>query len=194
MRTIILGSSSPYRCQLLERLKIPFTVDPPNIDETPLQDENPRDMVTRLTLEKAKSVAIRNKDALIISSDQCAVLNNKSIGKPKNYENAFSQLQMLSGEKIEYITGLCLYDSKNGAYQEDVKKCIVQYKELSKETIKKYLEKEQPYNCAGSLKSEGLGIALLNSIESLDTTSLMGLPLIRLIEMLKKFNVEVLNN
>jgi septum formation protein len=194
MRTIILGSSSPYRRQLLERLKIPFTVDPPNIDETPLYNENPKDMVIRLTLEKAKSVAIRNKDALIISSDQCAVLNNKSIGKPKNYENAFSQLQMLSGEKIEYITGLCLYDSKNGNYQEDVKKCIVQYKKLSKETIKQYLEKEQPYNCAGSLKSEGLGIALLNSIESLDTTSLMGLPLIRLIEMLKKFNVEVLNN
>ena len=101
---------------------------------------------------------------------------------------------MLSGKKIEYITGLCLYDSKNGTYQEDVKKCIVQYKELSKETIKKYLEKEQPYNCAGSLKSEGLGIVLLNSIESLDTTALMGLPLIRLVEMLKKFGIEILNN
>jgi len=194
MRTIILGSSSPYRRHLLERLKIPFTVDPPNIDETPFRDENPKDMVIRLTLEKAKSVAARNQDALIISSDQCAVLNNKSIGKPKNYENAFAQLEMLSGKKIEYITGLCLYDSKNGTYQEDVKKCIVQYKELSKETIKKYLEKEQPYNCAGSLKSEGLGIVLLNSIESLDTTALMGLPLIRLVEMLKKFDVEILNN
>ena len=188
-RTLILGSSSPFRKELMERLCLEYQTFSPDIDETRLNNETAEDMVKRLSLEKAKEIAKQHPDALIIGSDQCAVLNGKILGKPGNHENAVTQLSESSGQQVSFLTGLCLYDSSNGEYQLDLVPYNVEFRKLSHQEIEAYLKKEQPYNCAGSFKSEGLGVTLFKGFEGSDPTALIGLPLIRLSEMLRTVGV-----
>lgn len=191
-RKLILGSTSPYRRELMQRLHTPFETAAPDIDETRLEGESARDMVLRLSLEKARKVAEQHPDALIIGSDQCAVLHEQIIGKPGSHENAVKQLQNSSGETVYFLTGLCLYDSRDGSYQLDVVPFQVDFRELTDGEIDRYLRKDQPYNCAGSFRSESLGITLFKRMTGDDPTALMGLPLIRLSQMLKEAGVDLL--
>lgn len=191
-RTLILGSTSPYRRELMERLKIPFTTAAPDIDETRLDGESARDMVLRLSLAKARKVAEQYPDALIIGSDQCAVLHDAVIGKPGNHDNAVKQLQNASGQTVAFLTGLCLFDSNSGHYQLDVVPFSVDFCELTDAQINHYLHKDQPYNCAGSFRSESLGITLFKRMYGDDPTALMGLPLIRLSQMLQQAGIDLL--
>ncbi len=191
-RTLILGSTSPYRRELMERLHTPFTTAAPDIDETRLVDESAYAMVARLSLQKAQAVAVQFPDALIIGSDQCAVLHDRVIGKPHTHEKAMQQLRNASGETVVFLTGLCLLDSHTGNYQLDVVPFQVDFRQLSDAEIDNYLRKDQPYNCAGSFRSESLGITLFKRLYGDDPTALMGLPLIRLSEMLRQAGVELL--
>lgn len=191
-RTLILGSTSPYRRELMERLHTPFTTAAPDIDETRLVDESAYAMVARLSLQKAQAVAVQFPDALIIGSDQCAVLHDRVIGKPHTHEKAMQQLRNASGETVVFLTGLCLLDSHTGNYQLDVVPFQVDFRQLSDAEIDNYLRKDQPYNCAGSFRSESLGITLFKRMYGDDPTALMGLPLIRLSEMLRQAGVELL--
>ncbi|SEA29830.1 MAF protein [Thiothrix caldifontis] len=191
-RRLILGSTSPYRLELIQRLAIPFETAAPDIDETRHDGESARDMVLRLSLQKAQAVAAQYPDSLIIGSDQCAVLHEQVIGKPGNHENAVQQLQNSSGKTVAFLTGLCLYDSRDGSYQLDVVPFAVDFRELNDEEIDAYLHKDQPYNCAGSFRSESLGITLFRRMHGDDPTALMGLPLIRLSQMLKQAGVNLL--
>ncbi len=190
-KKLILGSTSPFRKELLERLRLDFIVDSPDIDETPLEHETPQDYVKRLSLEKAKVVATRHPDALIIGSDQCSILNETIRGKPGNHENAVKQLTESSGKRVSFLTGLCLFDSSNDSYQLDLIPFHVDFRELSSDEIESYLKAEQPYSCAGSFKSEGLGVTLFERLQGDDPTSLVGLPLIRLSEMLRNNNIQL---
>lgn len=192
MRQLILGSTSPYRRELLQRLQCPFSTAAPDIDETRHSGETARAMVLRLSLAKARKVAEAYPDALIIGSDQCAVLQEQVIGKPGNHANAVKQLQNASGQRVEFLTGLCLLDSRTGEYQLDVVPFAVDFRELSLGEIDDYLHKDQPYNCAGSFRSESLGITLFKRMVGDDPTALMGLPLIRLSQMLQAAGVELL--
>ncbi|MDD5393786.1 MAG: Maf family nucleotide pyrophosphatase [Thiothrix sp.] len=191
-RNLILGSTSPYRRELMQRLHIAFNAAAPDIDETRHDGESARDMVLRLSLEKAQAVAAQHPDALIIGSDQCAILHDQVIGKPGSHENAVKQLQNSSAQTVAFLTGLCLYDSRDGSYQLDVVPFSVDFRELTDEEIDRYLRKDQPYNCAGSFRSESLGITLFKRMYGDDPTALMGLPLIRLSEMLKQAGVDLL--
>ena len=191
-RRLILGSTSPYRRELMQRLAIPFETAAPDIDETRFDGESARDMVLRLSLQKAQAVAAQYPDALIIGSDQCAVLNEQVIGKPGSHDNAVKQLQNASGQTVAFLTGLCLYDSRDGSYQLDVVPFAVDFRELSYAEIDAYLHKDQPYNCAGSFRSESLGITLFKRMHGDDPSALMGLPLIRLSQMLKQAGVDLL--
>jgi septum formation protein len=190
-KQLILGSTSPFRKELLQRLSISFSTASPNIDETPLENESPTDYVTRLSLEKARAVAAQHPDALIIGSDQCSVLNGIIRGKPGNHQNAMQQLRESSGERVSFLTGLCLYDSKTAEYQLDLVPFHVDFRELTDNEIDAYLKAEQPYACAGSFKSEGLGISLFKRLQGDDPTALVGLPLIRLSEMLREKGVVI---
>lgn len=185
---LILGSSSPFRKMLLERLMVPFSTANPDIDETPLPNESPIELVERLAIEKAKAIAANHPNALIIGSDQVAMHGDEIVGKPHTHERAVQQLKTASGKEIHLYTGLALINSKTGAIQSEVVPFTVHFKELSEQVIESYLRKEEPYNCAGSVKSEGLGIALLNRFEGDDPNALIGLPLIRLIAMLENEN------
>lgn len=191
-RNLILGSTSPYRRELMQRLHIAFNTAAPDIDETRHDGESARDMVLRLSLEKVQAVAAQHPDALIIGSDQCAILHDQVIGKPDSHENAVKQLQNSSAQTVAFLTGLCLYDSRDGSYQLDVVPFSVDFRELTDEEIDRYLRKDQPYNCAGSFRSESLGITLFKRMYGDDPTALMGLPLIRLSEMLKQAGVDLL--
>ena len=184
-QALVLGSSSPFRKMLLERLMVPFETSNPDIDETPLQNETPIQLVERLAIEKAQAVALTYPNALIIGSDQVALHGNEIVGKPHTHERAVEQLRTASGKKITLFTGLALINAKTGTVQSEVIPYTVHYKTLSEEVIEAYLRKEQPYNCAGSVRSEGLGIALLERFEGDDPNTLIGLPLIRLIAMLE---------
>ncbi len=188
---LILGSTSPFRKKLLQRLSIPFTTDSPNIDETPLEKESPEDYVLRLSLEKARTVASQYPNALIIGSDQCSVLNGDIRGKPSNHENAMQQLRESSGKRVSFLTGLCLFDSNTEQYQLDLIPFYVDFRELADNEIDAYLKVDQPYGCAGSFKSEGLGISLFKRLHGDDPTALIGLPLIRLSEMLREKGVVI---
>ncbi len=190
-KKIILGSTSPFRKELLERFRIKFITDSPNIDETPLENETPQDYVKRLSLEKAKVVAKNHPNALIIGSDQCSVLNNTIRGKPGNHENAVKQLTESSGQRVSFLTGLCLYDSSDNSYQLDLIPFHVDFRQLSTVEIESYLQAEQPYSCAGSFKSEGLGVTLFERLQGEDPTALIGLPLIRLSKMLRYKNIQL---
>lgn len=164
---------------------VPFTTANPDIDESPLPNEKPIQLVERLAIAKANEIAKTHPNSLIIGSDQVALHGDEIVGKPHTYEHAITQLKTASGKKIELYTGLALVNSNNGRVQSEVVPFTVHFKHLSDRTIERYLRKEEPYNCAGSVKSEGLGIALLERFEGDDPNALIGLPLIRLIAMLE---------
>jgi MAF protein len=181
---IILASTSPFRHQLLERLEIPFSAQSPDMEEARIEGESASDTVQRLALEKARAVAEIQPSGLIIGSDQCAVLGSSILGKPGNEEQAFKQLRASSGQNVVFHTGLCLLNAETGHYQLDDVLYQVRFRTLSDQQIRHYLQREQPFNCAGSFKSEALGITLFEAMEGEDPTALIGLPLIRLTSML----------
>lgn len=183
---IVLASSSPFRKMLLERLLVSFETINPDIDETPMMGETPIELVKRLAVEKAKAVASVYPNSLIIGSDQVAMHGKQIVGKPHTHERAVSQLRAASGKQIRLYTGLALINSNTKAVQSDVVPFTVHFKQLSEDVIENYLRKEEPYNCAGSVRAEGLGIALLKRFEGDDPNALIGLPLIRLVSMLEK--------
>lgn len=184
MLSLVLGSSSRYRKQLLDKLGIPFTQDSPDIDETPQADESAAALVERLAVDKAKALADKHPNSLIIGSDQVATFSGRIIGKPHTKDNAKSQLMQFSGQSVTFLTGLCLYNSQTGEHQSLVEPFQVYFKELTEHQIERYIELEQPLDCAGSFKSEGLGITMFSQLEGRDPNSLIGLPLIALTEML----------
>ncbi len=188
---LVLASSSPWRRQLLEKLGLPFETISPEIDESAQPGETAKALVERLAELKARAAATHYPDALIIGSDQVAVLDNTIIGKPGSHQNAVRQLQAASGKKIVFHTGLCLLNSRTGKTQIETIPYTVVFRQLSKQQIESYLKKEQPYSCAGSFKSEGLGIALFERFEGEDPNTLIGLPLIRLVNMLEQEGVDV---
>jgi septum formation protein len=189
---LILASTSPFRRELLARLGLPFEVQAPDIDETPLPEEDPQAMVARLAELKARTIACREPAALVIGSDQVAVLDGEILGKPGSHERAVEQLSRASGKAVIFYTGLCLINSDNGRVSIEVIPYRVVFRLLRREQIENYLRREQPYQCAGSFKSEGLGIALFERLEGEDPSSLIGLPLIQLIRLLQTEGVSVL--
>lgn len=189
---LVLASTSVYRRELLERLQIPFLVAAPNVDETPLPGESAQQTSRRLSMEKAGAVAANYPDALIIGSDQVALLGDQQMGKPLDHDNAVRQLRAMRGKSVMFYTALTLLDAPAGAMQTGVAKNRVSFREYSDREIESYLRKEQPYHCAGSAKSEGLGIALIGRMEGNDPNALIGLPLILLVDMLKKRGMPVL--
>lgn len=189
---LILASSSPYRKELLQRLKLPFECSSPDIDETPLINESAEQLVKRLAREKAYEVAKLYPNALIIGSDQAAVLEGNILGKPGSAKKALAQLRNANGKTLQLITSLCLLNSHSGDYQLDIVPYEVQLRLLSDQALKRYIELDMPLDCAGSFKWEQLGIALFSAMKGNDVTSLQGLPLIRLIDMLNTEGVAVL--
>lgn len=192
MQPLILGSSSPYRSELLAKLQLPFTTASPSIDESPLIGESPAQLVLRLAENKARKVAESNLSALVIGADQVAVLEGEILGKPGTVDNAVKQLQAASGKTVTFLTGLALYNAANQQMQSVVEPFEVNFRHLSAAQIRRYVDMEQPLDCAGSFKSEGLGISLFNELRGSDPNSLIGLPLIRLIDMLAAQGVNVL--
>jgi MAF protein len=188
---LVLASTSPFRKQLLEKLHLTFLTAKPNVDETPMRGETAAQLVERLALQKAQAVTPSFENALVIGSDQVCVNNGKILGKPGNFENAFKQLTAASGKAITFYTGLALVNSKTGEIQSLVEPFIVKFRVLTEEMITNYLNKEQPYNCAGSFKSEGYGISLFEEFKGKDPNSLIGLPLISLITMLENEGMRV---
>lgn len=192
MTSIVLASSSVYRRALLERLGLPFLWGSPSIDESPEPGETAPVLVTRLAMEKAQALAAQHPDSWIIGSDQVACLDNAILGKPGNHANAFAQLRACSGRRVEFLTGLCLLDSRSGEMQTIVEPFAVVFRQLSDAQINRYLERERPFDCAGSFKVEGLGIALFERLEGNDPNALIGLPLIRLVTLLQQAGIEIL--
>jgi septum formation protein len=184
MLPLILGSTSPFRRALLERLQIPFMVESPQTNEARLPDESADALVLRLAEAKARDVAKRHSAAIIIGSDQVAGIGDALVGKPGNRENAIAQLTAASGKAVVFHTGLCLLNSASGRLQSAVEQFRVHFRELDTDQIARYVEREKPFDCAGSFKSEGYGITLFSALEGRDPNCLIGLPLIRLIEML----------
>jgi septum formation protein len=185
MPRLVLASTSAYRRELLSRLQIPFDVASPETDESALPGESPAATAERLSAEKARAVARRFPDALIIGSDQVAYLGNLRFGKPLTRERAIEQLHAMRGHTVIFHTGLCLLNSASGRQQVCGVPTEVTFRQLSDAEIERYLDKEQPFQCAGSAKSEGLGIALLSRMQSDDPNALIGLPLIALCNMLR---------
>ena len=190
-RPLILGSTSRYRKELLSRLKIPFESVAPNVDETPHNQESPKDLALRLALAKARAVALKNPEAVVIGSDQVADLEGMPLGKPGNHANAILQLQRMRGKTVIFQTALSVVCIASGYERTDLAAVKVKFRDLSDAEIESYLRAEEPYDCAGSAKSEGLGIALLESIENDDPTALIGLPLIRTCQMLREAGVKL---
>ncbi|MFO3903743.1 nucleoside triphosphate pyrophosphatase [Enterobacter hormaechei] len=186
MPNLILASTSPYRRVLLEKLGVPFECAAPNVDESPQPGESPRHLVVRLAQEKAKSLAARFPDHLIIGSDQVCVLDGMITGKPHTEENARQQLLKARGSIVTFYTGLALYNSSTGHLQTECEPFDVHFRHLSEQEIDDYVRKERPLNCAGSFKSEGLGIALFDRLDGRDPNTLVGLPLIALCQMLRR--------
>lgn len=184
MQPLVLASTSRYRRELLERLQLPFESAPPHTDETPGTDEPAERLVRRLAEAKARALAGSHPQHLIIGSDQVATLDGRIIGKPHTTANACAQLRAASGRSVTFLTGLCLLNSQTGHCQVDCIPFTVHFRPLSDAQIERYIELEQPLDCAGSFKSEGLGISLFSRTEGCDSTSLIGLPLIRLTDML----------
>ncbi|WP_165869840.1 nucleoside triphosphate pyrophosphatase [Pseudomonas sp. LS-2] len=191
MLPLLLASSSPYRRELLERLRLPFVCASPDIDESHRPGESATALVKRLAQEKAIALATRFPDHLIIGSDQVAVLGEQILGKPHTFERAMEQLGASSGKSVSFLTGLALYNSRTGQCQVDCVPFTVHMRALDDERISRYLRAEQPYDCAGSFKAEGLGVSLFRSTEGPDATSLIGLPLIRLVDMLTTEGVQI---
>jgi septum formation protein len=191
-RRIVLGSSSPYRRELLSRLKVEFDVDLPQVDETPRAGESPREIALRLAVEKARAVAVRHPDAAVIGSDQVADLGGVPLGKPGTHERAVEQLRRMRGQVVVFHTAVAVVCRASGFEQVDLAPVRVTFRALGDDEIESYLQAEKPYDCAGSARSEGLGIALLESIESDDPSALVGLPLIRTSRMLRAAGVRLL--
>ncbi|MDQ1919104.1 Maf family nucleotide pyrophosphatase [Massilia pseudoviolaceinigra] len=183
---LILASSSAYRRELLERLRLPFDVLVPDIDETPLPGELPEATALRLARAKAEAVAARGPGSVVIGSDQVATLDGEQIGKPGNHANALAQLQAMRGRRVVFHTALCLWDGRTGTAQVENVQTFVTVRDLPDAELDAYLRIEQPYDCAGSAKNEALGIAILERIDSTDPTALTGLPLIALTGMLRQ--------
>jgi MAF protein len=193
MQTIVLGSSSPFRAELLGKLNLPFITASPDIDESPKQYETANALVERLAQQKAMAIAAVHSDALIIGSDQVAVIDNDIIGKPGSHDKAFEQLRLASGKTVRFHTGLALYDSHRNIMQSLVEPFDVTFRTLNDPEIEAYLFAEQPYQCAGSFKSEGLGIGLFERLTGDDPNSRVGLPLIQLTRLLNNAGVNVLS-
>jgi 7-methyl-GTP pyrophosphatase len=191
-QAIILASSSVYRRELMQRLQIPFHTVSPHVDETVLTGEKPQDTALRLSKEKAKKVGAEYPHALIIGCDQVATLDGEQLGKPLNHKNATKQLQLMRGREVTFHSALCLYNAETDNMQAQVVPYLVKFRQLTDEQIESYLIKEQPYHCAGSAKSEGLGIALIERMIGEDPNALIGLPLIKLISMLQNEGVNVI--
>jgi len=191
-KQIILASTSIYRSQLLATLQIPFLTSAPDVDESPLAGENAQQTSLRLAELKARAVAPCFPRALIIGSDQVALLHGEQLGKPMNHDNAVRQLRAMRGNTVVFHTALSLLDAASDQIQSEVVETRVRFRPLDDAQIERYLHKEQPYHCAGSAKAEGLGIALIERIDSSDPNALIGLPLISLIDMLKKQGIELI--
>lgn len=191
-KTIVLASSSPFRRELLDKLGFAYRSKKPDVDETPFPDEAPNELVARLAESKARAVMQQFPNALIIGSDQVAVLDGEILGKPGTKSIAFEQLKKASGRCMTFLTGLSLLDSETGIAQTEVVPFDVHFRKLTDSMIDRYLEREQPFNCAGSFKSEGLGIVLFDKLDGEDPNTLIGLPLIRLTRLLEKAGVEVI--
>ena len=189
---IVLASTSKYRRELLARLGLPFEVASPQVDETALPDEAPQDTARRLAEAKARAVAARFPRAVIIGSDQVAVLEGVHLGKPGNHANALRQLRAMRSKEVVFHTALCLYDAASGRTQTRVVPFCVRFRDYSDAQIERYLQREQPYDCAGSARCEGLGIALIAEMRGDDPNALIGLPLIALTEMLAAQGVNVI--
>jgi septum formation protein len=189
---LVLASSSRFRRALLERLGIPFEAISPNVDETPNAGEAPAVLAQRLALAKARAIAPHRPAALIIASDQVAVYGDAIVGKPRDHVDATRQLRHASGRKVVLYTALVLLNAATGRVQSEVIPFGIQFRPLTEAQIENYLRKEQPYDCTGSVKSEGLGIALLERFEGDDPNTLIGLPLIRLIRMLENEGVTII--
>lgn len=193
-RKLILGSSSKYRKALLDRLSIPYTVQAPDVDETPLPGEAPQALAQRLALAKARAIAQLHPGSIVIGSDQVADLHGEPLGKPGNHERAVAQLRRMRGQTVIFQTALAVVCEETGFCQTDLAAVRVRFRDLSDTEIENYLHAEQPYDCAGSAKSEGLGIALLEAIDNDDPTALVGLPLIRTCRMLRAAGIDLLGN
>src|SRR2546421_1298502 len=191
-RRLVLASTSPYRKALLERLRLAFEVAAPHVDERPLGGEKPAETALRLAALKAQSVRAAHRDALIIGSDQVATSEARPLGKPGDHATAVRQLRSLSGKSADFHTAVALLDAMNGRVQSRLVACRVHFRALDDARIERYLRREQPYDCAGSAKAEGLGIALIARIDTEDPTSLIGLPLIALTEMLERAGLLVI--
>ncbi len=188
---ITLGSSSPYRAQLLQRLQLPFETESPNIDENPLPTEKPLNTALRLACEKAKKISLNRKDSYIIGCDQVLECQGKTLDKPFTNEKARQQLRWASGKTISLYSGICLLSPKINSIQSDVIRARVKLRNLHQKEIDKYLSLEPALDCAGGLKIEGLGISLVKSVECSDPTGIIGLPLIRLSEMLRAEGINI---
>jgi septum formation protein len=189
---LILGSTSRYRLELLQRLRLPFTVVAPQVDETPLPGETPAALALRLALAKARAVAARHPTAVVIGSDQVAELDGEAIGKPGTHERATKQLQRMRGRVVVFHTAVAVVHANRGFEQVELAPVRVRFRDLGDAEIERYLRLEEPYDCAGSAKSESLGVALLAAIESDDPTALVGLPLIRTCELLRQAGLDPL--
>jgi len=190
-RTLVLASTSPFRRELLQRLGITFETMAPDVDENRQQGESPEALVLRLSEAKARAAASQYPDALIIGSDQVAVCGDEVLGKPGNHEAACVQLRRLAGRRVSFLTGLCLYDTASDNALLDLIPYHVVFRQLTDQQIDRYLKIEQPYNCTGSFKSEGLGISLFESMQGNDPNALIGLPLIRLTGWLNKAGINI---
>ena len=191
-RPLILGSTSKYRRELLQRLRVPFDVVSPDVDETPHPHEAPRDLAMRLALAKAQAVAAQHPNAVVIGSDQVADLNGEPLGKPGTHERAVLQLQKMRGQTVVFQTAVSVVCQASGFAQTELAQIKVRFRDLSDAEIEAYLRAEEPYDCAGSAKSEGLGIALLDAIDNDDPTALIGLPMIRTARLLRATGVDLL--
>ena len=191
-RALILGSTSRYRRELLQRLRVPFDVVSPDVDETPLPGEAPQALASRLALAKAKAVAALHPNAVVIGSDQVADLNGEPLGKPGTHERGVVQLQRMRGQTVIFQTAVSVVCQASGFEQTELAQIKVRFRELSDAEIEAYLRAEEPYDCAGSAKSEGLGIALLDAIDNDDPTALIGLPLIRTARLLRAAGIDLL--
>ncbi|MCX7252381.1 MAG: Maf family nucleotide pyrophosphatase [Burkholderiales bacterium] len=190
-RALVLGSTSRYRRELLERLRQPFEVLAPEVDETPLPGEAPAALAQRLALAKARAVAAQRPDAIVIGSDQVADLAGEPLGKPGNHERAVAQLRRMSGQTVLFQTALAVVCLETGFEASELAVVRVVFRQLDDATIERYLRAEQPYDCAGSAKSEGLGIALLERIDNDDPTALIGLPLIHTARLLRQAGLQL---
>ena len=191
-RPLILGSTSKYRRELLQRLRVPFDVVSPEVDETPHPNEAPRDLAMRLALAKAQAVATQHPNAVVIGSDQVADLNGEPLGKPGTHERAVLQLQKMRGQTVVFQTAVSVVCQASGFADTELAQIKVRFRDLSDAEIEAYLRAEEPYDCAGSAKSEGLGIALLDAIDNDDPTALIGLPMIHTARLLRAAGVDLL--